>query len=485
MTRGAQRDRDRAKKAARSAKKAGGSGSGSAGNIQARNLTDKERLEAKIKKKKELAEQGKLKEKNKGTKYNEKKGTKKMSSLIAEQEFVDAAGCGDFEAVQELLKDPELTSAAINKIDKDHRSAFHYACLNDDAKLCKLLLSDSRVNVTLQNERGETALHMAALYSALEALKLLLADGRCKLSTANRFGETPLHLCAGSGDKASAKTCKLLLDSGASLLAVDQWGRGPMDVSRENAENPLLKVFNAFLDREENLHLRTQVENITKKQKEKAAAKVPVAKEAAQMKAQRVELFNKFDFSKVKLKKTKTVEKTMFAKSEGKVKDSPAAGTTTSGKSKSTSSSTAMKSTGPRKIALSKLIEFPGDVEEVKKHLANIDGVAPGGKDAFGLPALHKFASWNKVELIEMLVPRLTAEEVLATDPEGKTALHWAVEMAAVGAIKVLRRAPANIPCTIKDKKGKTVDDILSAATAEQEKSGVIKRIRQALHPQE
>ena len=59
--------------------------------------------------------------------------------------------------------------------------------------------------------------------------------------------------------------------------------------------------------------------------------------------------------------------------------------------------------------------------------------IDPAGTDSYGLTALHKFASWNKTMFIDLLVPKLTREEINYKCPDGKTALHWAVEMAAVG----------------------------------------------------
>ena len=160
-----------------------------------------------------------------------------------QQEFVDAAACGDFDSVEALLADAGLPRGLFNAVDKDGRSAFHYACLNDDTRLLRLLLADARVDVRLRSPRGDEGAHMAALYSSLEALKLLLAEsGRCDLSAVNNYGETPLHLCAGSGDKNAPKTARLLLASGASLEIADRYGRGPMDVSKDNGETATLRV---------------------------------------------------------------------------------------------------------------------------------------------------------------------------------------------------------------------------------------------------
>jgi ankyrin repeat protein len=115
-------------------------------------------------------------------------------------------------------------------------------------------------------------------------------------------------------------------------------------------------------------------------------------------------------------------------------------------------------------------------VAEITAHLANGEKIDPAGADAYGLTALHKFASWNKTELLALLLPTLTTPEQLnARDPEGKTALHWAVEMASVGAVKALVRA--GLDRGAEDGKGRTVGAILDAV----EQSGVIERLKKAL----
>ena len=116
-------------------------------------------------------------------------------------QFVDASACGDTDAVVSFLADASFSASSINYVDKDGRSSFHYACLNDDVPLLKILLADARVDVVLTSPKGETALHMASLYAALSAMKLLFEDGRIDPNAQNNFGETALHLAAGSGDK--------------------------------------------------------------------------------------------------------------------------------------------------------------------------------------------------------------------------------------------------------------------------------------------
>jgi ankyrin repeat protein len=57
----------------------------------------------------------------------------------------------------------------------------------------------------------------------------------------------------------------------------------------------------------------------------------------------------------------------------------------------------------------------------------------------------------------------------------GKTALHWAVEMAAVSSVKFLVEAGVDVDA--KDAKGHGVKDILNAA----QPSGIIDRLKNAL----
>ena len=74
-----------------------------------------------------------------------------------------------------------------------------------------------------------------------------------------------------------------------------------------------------------------------------------------------------------------------------------------------------------------------------------------------------------------MLLPKLTPEEMAAKCPVGKTALHWAVEMASVGAVKALVAAGADV--NAEDGKGRTVGTILDNV----ESSGIIDRLKSAL----
>jgi ankyrin repeat protein len=389
---------------------------------------------------------------------SEAKSPSTTSTTKVDNEFVDSAACGDMDGVINLLANKDYPSAAINAVDKDGRTAFHYSCLNDDVPLLTVLLADDRVNVKQTSPKGDTALHMAALYAALEAMRLLFEDGRGNelLNAKNNFGETPLHLCAGSGDKGAAKAALLLLENGALMTVTDKWNRGPIDVSADNAENPLMATFNAYLTAHPDTKAQVQAISEAYRRENEAAASGIAEETVKANKMAKNAIFGQL--GGVKLKKSKMVEKSMFNKTEGKV----SAGSTA-------------KAKGDGRRALSKLIDFPGDVNEIKKHLADEADIDPGGADAYGLTALHKFASWNKTELLALLIAKLSPEQMGAKCPEGKTALHWAVEMASVGAVKALVAAGADVDA--QDGKGRTVGVILDNV----ESSGIIDRLKSAL----
>ncbi|GBG28202.1 Ankyrin repeat domain-containing protein 6 [Hondaea fermentalgiana] len=377
-------------------------------------------------------------------------------------DVVDLAACGDLDGVKEALADAGTTPEQVNSIDKDGRSALHYSCLNDDVKLLEILLADDRTDVTLRTPRGDTCLHLASLYASQRAMKMLFTDerGLALLNEQNQWQETPLHLCAGSGDKDAVKAAQLLLDQGAAMDIADKWGRGPYDVSRENGENGLVKVFEAWLE-DQDAETRAAVEKITTafRSENQRSGAVMHEDAKAQFATRANMLKTGLAGALAGLKKVSITEKTMFAKAEGHVADSA------SGKPDARS----------RGKVLSKLIDFPGDVEEIENYLADA-AVDAGGADAYGLTALHKFASWNKVELIEMILPHLSKEDINAQDPEGKTALHWACEMASVAAVTRLVACP-DVDPEVKDKKGRTPLALINGG----DDGPIVARVRKAL----
>mmetsp|Transcript_27652 Transcript_27652/g.46830 ORF Transcript_27652/g.46830 Transcript_27652/m.46830 type:complete len:339 (+) Transcript_27652:82-1098(+) len=112
-----------------------------------------------------------------------------------------------------------------------------------------------------------------------------------------------------------------------------------------------------------------------------------------------------------------------------------------------------------KKKALSKHIEYPGDLEFIQKALDSKE-FDLAGKDMFGLTALHKFASWNKTDLIEAIAPHLTGPQFNQQTPKEKdTALHLAVKMGAARAVFMLVSSP-KIDISIRNKKNETALEV-------------------------
>merc|ERR1712125_135573 len=89
--------------------------------------------------------------------------------------------------------------------------------------------------------------------------------------------------------------------------------------------------------------------------------------------------------------------------------------------------------------------------------------VDPAGRDMFALTALHKFAAWDKVDLMELLLPHLSDGDINATGgDDGFSALHHAVSMGAVRTLSVLLRHPA-VDRTVRDRKGRTASELAAS----------------------
>lgn len=157
----------------------------------------------------------------------------------------------------------------------------------------------------------------------------------------------------------------------------------------------------------------------------------------------------------------------------------------------------------PRKPALSKLVEYPGDEAEVARLLSE-GGADPAGRDMFGLTALHKFVgkyarsclahprpcprpnptplitspgtaplstAWDKPRLLELLLSHLASADLNAAGGDAKqTALHMAAEVGAVRSLRALlaHAAPNALDFGARDVAGKTPLDVARAAGCEE-----------------
>ena len=78
----------------------------------------------------------------------------------------------------------------------------------------------------------------------------------------------------------------------------------------------------------------------------------------------------------------------------------------------------------------------------------------------FGLAAIHKFASWDKVDLLRIIIPFLSDDEINEVGGKNKgSSLHFAIEMNALNAFKFLMNCP-RIDKSIVNINGKTASQL-------------------------
>jgi hypothetical protein len=124
--------------------------------------------------------------------------------------------------------------------------------------------------------------------------------------------------------------------------------------------------------------------------------------------------------------------------------------------------------------ALSKFVEYPGDPIQIAALLSE-GKVNPGGKDMLGYSALHKFVSWDKVDLLELLCPHLSPSQIMlpaggVSDPNQYSCLHLCIEMRAWRALSYLTSdlnvERFKIYLEVRDKRNRTFRDLLRDAVS-------------------
>jgi len=96
---------------------------------------------------------------------------------------------------------------------------------NDVEKLKSMI--NEGMSPEASNPFGFSALHIAALSGSVEAVSFLLSAG-CSPNLLNKMMDTPLH-CGASAKTNNMEVCKLLIDAGADLHAVNRQGTEPFE----------------------------------------------------------------------------------------------------------------------------------------------------------------------------------------------------------------------------------------------------------------
>jgi ankyrin repeat protein len=352
--------------------------------------------------------------------------------------------------ILELIKLVELYPNLIDEKDNDGFTCLHWAAYHDSIDVMVYIVSSFPETLLLTTERLQTVVHLAVSQNSLRILQHLASKSSVSaiINFQNKWGETALHLASGQG---SSQIIILLLQMGADESIRDKWGRTAGDVAIENGYED--RVFS------DNMLNRVYV-SLPKECIERVELPMqqPVVNceffNAVLARRQRMDMSE----SKTMTDPLKSNDLPPTIKVRHMFGDSieTLAGMTVS------SSSDTLKippiAVTTSRVALSKLIEYPGDPRQMSLLLTS-GTVDINGRDMFGLSALHKAAAWDKVDLLDVLLIGSESGTIdvnaLTNNQDGFSALHMCVDSGAVGAARRLLADP-RVDISLKDRHGRT-----------------------------
>jgi hypothetical protein len=259
---------------------------------------------------------------------------------------------------------------------------------------------------------------------------------------------------------------QLLLSHGAEPGQTDQWGRTAWDAAVDSGiTNPELLGLPRPLSHTINHTTRAKQQPGDTHQ---AGDSVPASPDVATAAALREELARRLELGAglhptcTPRSNTSSPSQTADASSPPLCRTPVTAATSCAAGSRPFAAATSCATDA--RPALSKFCEYPGDAAEIGRLLESGE-VQPAGKDPYGLSALHKFSSWDRVELMALLLPHLQPHELnLPASPAYArgTPLHLAAEAGAARAVDLMLRQCGVDPLA-RDDKGRVPRDMALA----------------------
>lgn len=309
------------------------------------------------------------------------------------QQLISAISSGDIETL--INVNVEVWT---DLRDDQGYNLLHWCAYCDECNILASLLQRIPDNSQLQMisfrspVTGNTALHLAAAQSSLRVLHRICSNYSDSINIQNRWGETSLHVAASSGNEVCISA--LLLHK-ADISLKDNWGRTPYQVAIENGYIKDNEVY-ASLKYEYSITVTV----------------LPAELEDEDHKYRRGELVKELMHFVENRKPCEPVE--VEVKHIFKVAAQPL-----------------VSSQNSTRIAISKRLEYPGDVNELVAMLSRREEFDVNGKDMYGLTALHKCSAWDKVDLLELLLGDPDIDVNVKSTVEWSCCLHSCVEMRA------------------------------------------------------
>ncbi len=143
------------------------------------------------------------------------------TDVASESPVAEAAKRDDIEAIRALLAD----GADVNAAHGDGMTGLHWAALNGNAEIARLLIDAGAALEAATRLGAHTPLHVAAKEGQGEVVAILVEAG-ADPAAVTETGATPLHFAAASGD---VRAVTVLLDHGAAVDPREpQWGQTPL-----------------------------------------------------------------------------------------------------------------------------------------------------------------------------------------------------------------------------------------------------------------
>ncbi|EKX53051.1 hypothetical protein GUITHDRAFT_64779, partial [Guillardia theta CCMP2712] len=95
------------------------------------------------------------------------------------------------------------------------------------------------VNLVAADDVGRNALHYAAMNGNLPIMKMLFKTGQFQVNVQDDFGMTPLHLASRSNSEECVRN---LIEQGADCMMRDETGRKAFDLSTSKSVRHILQT---------------------------------------------------------------------------------------------------------------------------------------------------------------------------------------------------------------------------------------------------
>jgi ankyrin repeat protein len=350
--------------------------------------------------------------------------------------MIEASQRGDITALKESITSFKLFDKIFDTDEKGYTAA-HWAVYFDESECVELLLSSFPTMFYHQSSRNLTPLHIGCLNNSVRSIRIISHNDVFTkiIHLKTQWGETALHLSAATGNVVITD---LILKAGADLDIVDNWGRNPVDVAIEHGEKSLIEYFKLnYPNLVSNYH-----SNLTRN--DGYPLKPIDILEDLQQELKQSKLFDRRECL------DPNSNENLSAPINTVIPLTPQVASIV------TNMTSRAIVSAPNRQPLSKMVEYPGDPELLTLSLSNPE-VDPNGKDMFGWTALHKFASWDKVDLVEILLSKSRdyIDINMCAGPNKFTPLHVAIDMGATRtAHYLLHHEDINI--SIVDKNGNT-----------------------------